>query len=102
MNVGQDGRDRAGRGHGHVEDYIGDGQVVDRFPAHVDKNGAGARLNLLQSHAGIDGLMAGPGRALQVGEEVNFLLLEFSRGGAEHIDHGIESSGQIGVAVRQA
>ena len=46
--------------------------------------------------------MARPGRALQVGDKIDFLFFKLSRRGAEHVDHGIESRRQIGVAVRQS
>src|SRR5262249_37892480 len=66
------------------------------------KDGACPGLNLLQSHAGIDGLPARPGGALQVGQEVDFSLLEFPRGGTKDIDDRIKGGGQIGIAMGKA
>ena len=99
---GRDRRRRPRRNERHAQREVRHSDVRNPFLADVDENGPGAGLNLLQRFRRVAALPGGPGRALQVGEEINLALFELGRGAADDVLDGRERARQVGIAVRQA
>ena len=99
----QRGRDRRRHPRGnerHRQREVRHGNIVNPFLADIDENRARAGLNLLQRFRRVAALPGGPGRALQVSEEVDLALLELRRGAAHDVLDGRERARQVGIAVR--